>query len=400
MRVPGIVDDALGREEVLARVSLSGDDELFVTPARTLAYRAGGVLSDESVSEFSHDVEGIRVREGRRKAAVVFEYPVQDARELSIAKSDLDDVVQPLLASVLRATGATDPDERVQSAFRFSELTIVVTSERLLKHVGSALWDDDFESFHFEDVTGLDYEEGNVATGIVLTVDGRKERVKTPNDRVAAIRRTLESALFSFHDVDSAAELAPAEDDEATTRDTERQDSDSVASFGAGIDPLSAGGDDAADAGGVPDGDPSEAPAGSDGGSEPAPVETGDPPDLGGDPTPAGGGDAELEDPAVGAAVETDDVPGAEATAGTAGDDPSSGSGGTAGDDPSPGSVGDPDGSEVDTPFTESFDPSPEQRYEELAAELADLRETVERQNELLAKQQRAIERLVEELRN
>jgi hypothetical protein len=396
MRVPGIVDDALGREEVLARVSLSGDDELFVTPARTLAYRAGGVLSDESVSEFPHDVEGIRVREGRRKAAVVFEYPVQDARELSISKSDLEEVIQPLLASVLRATGATDPGERVESAFRFSELTLVVTSERLLKHVGSALWDGDFESYHFEDVTGLDYEEGNVATGIVLTVDGRKERVKTPNDRVPQVRRTLESALFSFHGVDSAAELARSEESEGqseATPDAGDRESDSVASFGAGIDPLSAGGDDGPS-------DPgrdrhSDANGGdADGGTEPAPVETGDPPDLGADPAPETAGDAGGGDPDPGTASASDDG----GTGGGTGDDGAAETidQGVSTDSNGSGSAADP----AETPFTESFEPAPEQRYEELAAELADLRETVERQNELLAKQQGAIERLVEELRN
>lgn len=347
MTVPGIVDDALGGEEVLTRVSLSGDDELFVTSARTLAYRAGGVLSDESVGAYPHDVEAVRVREGRRKAAVVFEYPVEEARELSVSKGDLEGILQPVLASVLRATGATDPDERVTSAFRFSELTLVVTGERLFKHVGSALWDGDYESFHFEDVTGLDYEEGDVATGIVLTVEGRKERIKAPNDRVPAIRRALEAALFAYHGVDAADELGPAEadaGDEGSDDDAEG----SVASFGGGIDPLSAG-DDAADAGGEGSADASGADASfADDG----------------DASPSDGGDDD------GSADDAGDGNGDDATT-----------------DPT-------------TPFTESFDPSPEDRYEELSAEVADLRETVERQNELLEKQQRAIERLVEELRN
>jgi hypothetical protein len=344
MTVPGIVDDALGGEEVLTRVSLSGDDELFVTPARTLAYRAGGVLSDESVAAFPHDVEAVRVREGRRKAAVVFEYPVEDARELSVSKGDLEGALQPLLASVLRATGATDADERVQSAFRFSELTLVVTDERLFKHVGSALWDGDFESFHFEDVTGLDYEEGDVATGVVLTVAGRKERIKAPNDRVPAIRRALEAALFSYHGVDAADELGPAEEEDDEPGGGESEGS--VAAFGGGVDPLSAG-DDAAG--------------------------TGDGPDSG-------------------AAVQSDPA-GTESDAGS--DTVATGEG-SGDDEASP-----PDGDDADptTPFTQSFDPSPEERYEELEAEVADLREAVERQNELLEKQRRAIERLIEELR-
>jgi hypothetical protein len=363
MTVPGIVDDALGGEEVLTRVSLSGDDELFVTPRRTLAYRAGGVLSDESVSGYPHDVAALRVREGRRKAAIVFEYPVEDAHELSVSKGDLEGILQPLLASVLRATGATDPDERVRSAFRFSELTIVVTGERLFKHVGSALWDDDFESFHFEDVTGLDYEAGDVATGIVLTVAGRKERIKASNDRVPAIRNALESALFSYHGVDAADELGPVEAGSEAGRAGDGDDpGGSVAPFGEGIDPLSAG--------------------------EDAPSETSDDADPGAllQSDPGSGAEGERTDDAAGGGSGADASGASGRVEARDGSDAADDGGGT-------------DGSPA-TPFTESFEPSPEDRYEELSAELAELRETVERQNELLAKQQRAIERLVEELRD
>jgi hypothetical protein len=123
-------------------------------------------------------------------------------------------------------------------------------------------------------------------------------------------------------------------------------------------------------------------------------VETGDPPDLGADPAPETAGDTGGGDPDPGTASASDDG----GTGGGTGDDGAAETidQGVSTDSNGSGSAADP----AETPFTESFEPAPEQRYEELAAELADLRETVERQNELLAKQQGAIERLVEELRN
>ena len=44
MTVPAIVEERLDGEEVTSRVPLGGDDELFVTPERTLVYRAEGLL--------------------------------------------------------------------------------------------------------------------------------------------------------------------------------------------------------------------------------------------------------------------------------------------------------------------------------------------------------------------
>ena len=202
MDVPGIVQGALDGEDVAASVSLGGEDALFVTPTRTLVYRSESLLSDESVESYPHEAERVTVKDGRRKTRITLTYSIDGERDFAVPSSAADDVLHPVLAGVLNGAGVTDPGETVVQTFRFSELTLIVTSDRLLKHVGSAVWDADHEQYHFEDVTGLDFEEGSVATQIVIEVDGRPQRIKTPNEHVAVVRERLTQSLFAYYDVD------------------------------------------------------------------------------------------------------------------------------------------------------------------------------------------------------
>jgi hypothetical protein len=69
-----------------------------------------------------------------------------------------------------------------------------------------------------------------------MTVDGRQERFKAPNEDARELRETLESALLSYWGVSSLEELREAnepEEEEPTAEDGE-------VSFGDGPDPLSA----------------------------------------------------------------------------------------------------------------------------------------------------------------
>jgi hypothetical protein len=330
MSLPDIVADALDGETVATRLSLGGDDELILTPERTLVYRAGGVLRDESVAEYPHEVERLTVSRGRRKASIGFEYPVDGDGDVSVPDSRLDEFLEPVLAGILRKQGATDPEERFRTAFRFSEMTVVVTSERVLKHVGTAVWDGTYDSYHFEDVIDLDYEPGDVATGIVLAVDGRKQRIKAPNERLAELRQELESALFAYHDVTSADELGAERD-----HDRAEEEPDGVVGFDQGVDPL----------------DPGSPPGQLD-------VE---------------GTESDRDAPAVPAREN-------EASEEEVEDEQSG----------------------TDTPFTEDLEPPPSRDADpdpDVAEELEALRETVERQNRILARQEAAIERLVEQFR-
>ena len=236
MSVPGIVHSTLGDEEIAARVSLGGEDELFITPTRTLVYRAEGLLSDESVDEFPHDADRLTLSEGRRKTKFTLEYALEGSTEFTIPASKTDAVLHPVLAGVLNGNDITEPGETVVQTYRFSELTLIVTSDRLVKHIGSAVWDDDYEEYHFGDVTNLSFEDGSVATQIVLEVDGRPQRIKAPNEEADDLRERLKRALFEYHDVDSLEEFNTLVDDGEAAGD----ESASAMDFGDGVEPLNA----------------------------------------------------------------------------------------------------------------------------------------------------------------
>ncbi|MUW14072.1 hypothetical protein GJ633_04900 [Halorubrum sp. CBA1125] len=236
MSLPELLSATVGDEEVVAEVSLGGSDRLAVTPTRTLIYRGDGLLSDESVEEYGHDAERIELSTGRRKAKITLGYGLDGDETITVPAKRADDVLHPILAGVLSATGVTDPGESVVRTFRFSELTLVVTSGRLVKHVGPPVWNEEFEEFPYADLTDLSFEEGTVATAVVLAHDGRSERFKAPNESARAVRETLVDAVCSYYDVDSLeAFRQTVGDDEA-----DAADDDSTTDFGEGPDPLSA----------------------------------------------------------------------------------------------------------------------------------------------------------------
>jgi len=338
MSMPEIVQSTLDGESVAARVGLGGDDLLLVTPTRTLVYRSEGLLSDEAVKEYPHDAERVGVSEGRRKAKITLDYGLDGERTFSVPTKQLDQVLHPVLAGVFNARGITDPGETVKQTYRFSELTIVITSARVVRHIGAAVWDEEYDEYHFDDVTDLDFEEGSVATSVVITVDGRQERFKTPNDQARAVREGLVSAVCAYHGVDDVDELRAATASKEANdgdADTDADDAESgTVSFGDGPDPL--------DTSGV-DGDVEEA-------------------------SNAGGGTATTTEEAA----ETSAIP--KTTDET---DETTERGGFGDSGFQSAGVGDDD----------------------IVRELAELRELVEAQNERLERQEQTIRQLIEELR-
>ncbi|WP_267640329.1 DUF7115 domain-containing protein [Haloarchaeobius amylolyticus] len=237
MDVPGIVETTLAGEDVAAEVSLGGENVLYVTPTRTLIYQSEGFLSDESVDEYPHEAERMTVKEGRRKTRITLTYSLDGERDFTVPANVSESVIHPVLAGVLNASGVTNPGETVTQTFRFSELTVVITSERLVKHVGGAVWDEDYEEYHFADVTGLSFEDGSVATQVVLEVDGRPERIKVANDRAAEVKEYLQQSLFAYYDVNSLDAL----NDAVRPADVDEEERPSPIDFGEGVDPLDAG---------------------------------------------------------------------------------------------------------------------------------------------------------------
>jgi hypothetical protein len=206
MEIPHLVSEQLGDESVGATVPLGDEDLVCVTPTRTLVYRAEGLLSDESVSAYPHDVERLDVSEGRRKTKFVFEY-VDGTDSFTVPGDRTNAVLTLLVGGVLRAAGVTADGESVSDVFTFSELALAVTSHRLVKQVGTPVWDEDYEQFPYDDVTGLSFEEGSVATQVVLSVDGRPQRVKAPSEKAWKVKEALTEALCAYHDAGSLSEL-------------------------------------------------------------------------------------------------------------------------------------------------------------------------------------------------
>ncbi|MFB6151776.1 MAG: hypothetical protein ABEJ40_08225 [Haloarculaceae archaeon] len=237
MDIPDLVQQALDGEEIQAGVSLGDEDAVCLTPTRTLVYKGEGLLSDEQVHEYSHDVERLFVKEGRRKTEFVLEY-LDGKESFTVPSNRGEKVLELLLEGILRIESVIQPRESVLGVYRFSELTLVVTEGRLIKHIGEQVWNgDDYESYNFEDVTRLEFERASVATSVAVTVDGRPQRVKVPNDKAPLVRQTLEEALCDYYDVSSLEELNVVVGETDAGGDDADAEDDSL-DFGEGIDPL------------------------------------------------------------------------------------------------------------------------------------------------------------------
>jgi len=382
MSVPEIVQSTLGDEQAAATVSLGGEDALYVTSTRTLIYRGDGLLSDESVEEYPHDAERIEVSKGRRKATVALDYGIDGVEEFSIPAKHLHDALHPVLAGVLNGAGVTDTNEQVIQTYQFSELTLVVTSDRVVKHVGEAVWDEDFEQYHYGDVTAVDVEEGTVSSQIIIEVDGRPQRIKTPSDRTREVRERVERALLDYHDLDSYAEfeqtVAPQEEPDADAASEADEDP-----FGSGVDPIDANPPELDDEGQIV-----EESATADAREETTSADAGAAANAPGTETAAA--DAGRAD-----GTGTDDSFVADSTDSVTTTDTDPGQSASETDQSATAETG----TEESTGFADSgFEPAGANMDDGVEQRLDALTETVERQNELLEKQQRTIERLVEEL--
>lgn len=443
MDIPDLVQQALGGEEIQAGVSLGDEDAVCFTPTRALVYSGEGLISDEGVEEYPLDVERLGLKRGRRKTKFVFQY-LDGSRSFTVPSNRDDDVLERLLEGVLRIESVIDERESVGGVYLFSELTLVVAEKRVVKHVGEALWDEDYEVYDFAEVTGLEFERTSVATSIVLDIQGHPQRVKVPNDNAALLRRTLQEALFEFHDVESLEELNRllGEDDEID--DVAETDESDDLTFGSDIDPLVTDREDDL-AKGVEDPFAAESSPGAD----PADESDGTTPDAS-----ATGDDASATDDPTGAATGERSAAASEDGDTEADDDPLSGTMTGAGpkekkDDSGDEAAGDDEGSSdeggsevaVTAEFVDDSDPGVEDRgtdsesdsassasdegdsaagtagaadaggeaalpsdvatredVQAVADRLDELTDAVDRQNELLKRQHRAMKQLVEQL--
>jgi len=243
MDIPDLVKQSLGDEEIQAGVSLGDEDAVCLTPTRTLVYRGEGLLSDEQVESYSHDIEQLAISEGRRKTKFTMQY-IEGTESFTVPANRGEKVLKLFLEGVLRLEGVIEPRESLAGVYRFSELTLIIAEGRVVKHIGNQVWTEDYEVYPYEDVTELSFERASVATSIALTVDGRPQRIKVPNDQARVVQQTLEQALFDYYDVGTLEELNRAIATEETAAGGEAdgtadaRESDDGFTFGDDFDPL------------------------------------------------------------------------------------------------------------------------------------------------------------------
>jgi len=230
--LPDLLSEAVGDAAIIDTVDVGGGDAIAVTPERTHLYRSEGLLRDESVETFEHAVERLSVRTKRRKSSIEL-VTMEDQTSFTVPSDVADSVVESMMEGILLTTGVVTPEEELSALFRFSELTVVVTDRRLFEHVGNAVWDGEFETVEYAELTGLDFERGSVATQVVLETEDRRRRVKVPNEHAGTVRQRIEAAVLAFHDV-ASVEAFRAKHAELEPEDG--ADGDPTDGIGAGTD--------------------------------------------------------------------------------------------------------------------------------------------------------------------
>ncbi|AWB26993.1 DUF7115 domain-containing protein [Halococcoides cellulosivorans] len=384
MKLPDAMREARGGEPVTRAVALDGDDILATTPTRTLVYHGEGILSDESVEEFSHDVERLVMSEGRRKTTFTLDY-VDTERSVTVPASVTSDVLDALLEGICTAAGVLDDEETVAGTFRFSELTLIVGDHQIVKHVGSTVWDQDYERFGYGELTDLAFEQLGGAMEVVLEVDGRPQRIKTPESRAHVVEETIKAAVFDFFEVQSMTDLrafvSPGD------REDDGDDTDDGLGLDSGIDPL----------GGVSGSSAFDDPLRKSQSEDPTgPETTQNPRDQ---PVDRGQAESTTNDRPQTAPPDTSD--GSDhSTAADAGveDRQPAGDPGNASADPT-----ETDQSETDRPPANDPPSDPPVGREDVRAmidRIEDLTEAIEKQNRLLSKQHQALKQLATEVRD
>ncbi|MFW6436362.1 MAG: DUF7115 domain-containing protein [Halococcoides sp.] len=370
MKLPDAMREARGGEPVTRAVALDGDDILATTPTRTLVYHGEGILSDESVEEFPHDVERLLMSEGRRKTTFTLDY-VDTERSVTVPASVTSDVLDALLEGICTAAGVLDDDETVAGTFRFSELTLIVGDHQIVKHVGGTVWDQDYERFRYGALTDLDFEPLGGAMEVVIEVDGRPQRIKTPESQARVVEETIKAAVFEFFEVQSMTDLrafvspADSEDDEET---------DDGLGLDSGIDPL----------GGVSGSSAFDDPLRKSRDMEPTPAEN------------PGQADSTPSDRSESAPTDADDRVDPPATSDSGAEDTH-----PAGDAES--ATPDPtatDQSDADQPNAQDSTPVDREDVRAMIGRIEELTEAIEKQNRLLSKQHQALKQLATEVRD
>lgn len=207
MTLPGGVSVLVGEDDIIDQVELDTHRMLYVTSTRAIAFRERSLFTEESVEVFPTNVKRLLLNRGKRQSTVTFEYTDRDDRELQLPSDATPPSIRALLESVVRATDVLEGDESIIELYRLNELTVIVTDQRLIKHVGQALWALPFDSIDYETVRDIESEVGQMSTGVFIRTTEGSDRFKLPKDVADRFVSRLEEAVCDYHDVPSVGVL-------------------------------------------------------------------------------------------------------------------------------------------------------------------------------------------------
>lgn len=209
MELPDVISDLiLDDETILSRTLISNGVELIVTSTRLFLYRGVGLINTESFEEYKLNVDRISISLDRKKAQIILDYGInRPSVEFQAHRKYLDMIYDPLIRGAIHANNTLQQRESIKKICRKGELTIVLTNMKILKHIGTSLWDIDFESFDLETISKIYVDAGGISSELIIESNNRLHRIKTTANIAQSLCDSSINELISFHNFPTYSEF-------------------------------------------------------------------------------------------------------------------------------------------------------------------------------------------------
>ena len=200
MELPDVISDmVLDDEIILSRTLISNSVEMIVTSTRLFLYRGTSLINTESFEEYKLNVDRISISPDRKKAQITLDYGSNRTIEFQAYRKYLDMIYEPLIRGVIHANNILQQGESIKKIYRKGELTVVLTNMKILKHIGTSLWDLDFENFNLETISRIYVAEGGSSSEVIIESNNRLHRIKTTTSVAQSLCDSSIIELISFH---------------------------------------------------------------------------------------------------------------------------------------------------------------------------------------------------------
>jgi hypothetical protein len=116
-------------------------------------------------------------------------------------------IYDPLIRGAIHAKNTLQQGESIKKICRKGELTIVLTNMKILKHIGTSLWDIDFESFDLETISKIYVDAGGISSELIIESNNRLHRIKTTANIAQSLCDSSINELISFHNFPTYSEF-------------------------------------------------------------------------------------------------------------------------------------------------------------------------------------------------